>query len=638
MTKNLKIALAFLSHYPEALVFPAVWDGKCHQGKVKWGSESSGDPEQIKQWARKWPDAYFCLNRVPSGFVILDIDVKKDKEGDKGLAELLKEHGPLPETLIASTPSGGRHYLLTGAAATCYSKLAEGIDIPVMIPLPGSEVKGKGVYGIEHVAPIAAAPEWIASLAGLPAEKAENREDDLVELDQPRHIAEATLYLSTAPGAIEGAGGDAATYNMACRVRDFGLSEETSLDLMARLWNPRCQPPWDFEELQTKVQNAYRYAQDPSGKMTAEAAFKDVPLPPRAIGRDDDAGPRRFEDYVGDPPDREWIIEDWLPTGEVTSLYGHGGLGKSLLAVQIGHSISHGVPFLGLPITTPMSVLGIFAEDSDDELHRRLHDIKRHPDTAFTEEKAHFDYLLWSRAQLDSTLASIEAGGVCRRCPFYERLVKEIEKMPPGPKFLILDTLADLFAGQENDREAANKFVKVVLGSFIRVHNCTVLLLAHPSLSGMARKDGLSGSTAWNNAVRNRLVLSPHKSYEDYRLLTRAKSNYARSGEALNLMWENGTFKVVNMADVVDETEETNKNIIMDAIATQAAKGVPYGTHGSARLNIHEVRILDADGNEMDKELKNRLINELIKDGDVERVTGSPHRNGLWPIGGNPLQ
>lgn len=69
-------------------------------------------------------------------------------------------------------------------------------------------------------------------------------------------------------------------------------------------------------------------------------------------------------------PEREWIVQDWLPTGYVTALYGDGGTGKSLLVQQLMTSCATGVPWLGLA-TARCKALGLFCEDDEDELHRR---------------------------------------------------------------------------------------------------------------------------------------------------------------------------------------------------------------------------------------------------------------------------
>jgi Cdc6-like AAA superfamily ATPase len=42
---------------------------------------------------------------------------------------------------------------------------------------------------------------------------------------------------------------------------------------------------------------------------------------------------------------REWIVPDWIPRGLVTALYGDGGVGKSLLAMQLMSSVALGRPW-----------------------------------------------------------------------------------------------------------------------------------------------------------------------------------------------------------------------------------------------------------------------------------------------------
>jgi hypothetical protein len=41
-------------------------------------------------------------------------------------------------------------------------------------------------------------------------------------------------------------------------------------------------------------------------------------------------------------PDREWLVPDLIPTRTVTLLYGDGGTGKSLLALQLAVAVALG--------------------------------------------------------------------------------------------------------------------------------------------------------------------------------------------------------------------------------------------------------------------------------------------------------
>lgn len=76
---------------------------------------------------------------------------------------------------------------------------------------------------------------------------------------------QARNYLRKMGPAIEGAGGDDATYRAACIVaRDFGLPESQALEVL-REWNATCSPPWDDEDLQAKLKHALRYGKNEFG-------------------------------------------------------------------------------------------------------------------------------------------------------------------------------------------------------------------------------------------------------------------------------------------------------------------------------------------------------------------------------------
>lgn len=81
-----------------------------------------------------------------------------------------------------------------------------------------------------------------------------------------------------APTAIEGSGGDNATYQVACVGRDYGLPENVVLDIMEAFYNTpeKCCPTWDYGELAAKVANAFSYAQNKQGYRSPEARFENV--------------------------------------------------------------------------------------------------------------------------------------------------------------------------------------------------------------------------------------------------------------------------------------------------------------------------------------------------------------------------
>lgn len=243
-----------------------------------------------------------------------------------------------------------------------------------------------------------------------------------------------------------------------------------------------------------------------------------------------------------DVPPRQWLVDDLIPQRVVTSLYGDGGTGKSLLALQLAVAVATGRRWLGRP-TISGSVVFLTAEDDEDELHRRLAAIVAQQQVGFSD----LDRLIFrSLAGEDALLAVADGGrsGVIVPSDLHDEVDKVLSEEKPA--LLVLDTLADLFPGNENDRAQVTQFVGILIGLAIR-HNCAVLLLAHPSRSGMSSGGGDGGSTAWNGKVRSRLYLERvlidgEEPDTNARKLTNKKANLGPTGIEISMKWQDGAF------------------------------------------------------------------------------------------------
>ena len=72
--------------------------------------DATTDTTQIYQWWRENPEANIGIPTGMKTFYVLDIDIADGKLGDKSLAELEEEFGELPQTLEATSGSGGTHF------------------------------------------------------------------------------------------------------------------------------------------------------------------------------------------------------------------------------------------------------------------------------------------------------------------------------------------------------------------------------------------------------------------------------------------------------------------------------------------------------------------------------------------------
>lgn len=287
--------------------------------------------------------------------------------------------------------------------------------------------------------------------------------------------------------------------------------------------------------------------QDFYNKTFGRNGARGVSHSPRIIdGRPADLQPLKWivpADWDGKPvPERKWIVADLIPEGNVTLLAGDGGIGKSLLALQLLSACALGKPWLGRGCR-PCKAVGVFCEDDRDELQIRLGPILDHYGSSMGDLD---DLQIMSRVGEDSLLIYHgDQWSMGDESPLWTRLQNDV--LDFGAELVVLDSLHDFFGGNENSRPQARQFVGMLRSLAVRIKGA-VVLTSHPSMSGRATGTGEAGSTAWNNAVRARLYLTSPKVDEgqepepNARVLTNKKANYSKRGGEIRLQWRDGVF------------------------------------------------------------------------------------------------
>ncbi|MBL4556471.1 MAG: AAA family ATPase [Rhodobacteraceae bacterium] len=274
-------------------------------------------------------------------------------------------------------------------------------------------------------------------------------------------------------------------------------------------------------------------------------------------------------------PPRRWLLQGLVPADTVSLLGGDGGVGKSTLAAQLATATALGRDWLGRPIDDPGPALLLTAEDSADELHRRLAAIAAGDDFDLADLR---DLHIVSMAGRDALMAAPLPGraGIIQT-PLAAQIEAEIASIRPA--LVVLDTAADLFGGSEIDRAQVRQFIGQLRGIAIR-NSTAVLLLAHPSVAGMQNGSGLSGSTAWNNSVRSRLYLDRviddgYEADPDARRLSVKKSNYAGTATEIAMKWIDGRFVADQPADGIDRAAGNAKaeRVFLSLLRQFATKG-----------------------------------------------------------------
>ena len=246
---------------------------------------------------------------------------------------------------------------------------------------------------------------------------------------------------------------------------------------------------------------------------------------------------------IYDPePQRQWIAEDVIPDETLTLLSGEGGIGKTTLALQLAVAMRIDGDWLGMKVTQG-PVLFVTSEDDRKDVNLNLRAILK----AEGKSLAHCpDLHILPLADRDACLAAaLTKLGAISATPLWRALERVIERLKP--RLVIFDALADLFGGEENARRHARGFIVLLKQLAIR-QKLAVILIAHPSLTGMATGSGLSGSTDWHNGPRARLYFQRPKDKDDktsdvdLRHLTVMKVQYAREGTVFRLRRKAGFF------------------------------------------------------------------------------------------------
>lgn len=268
-------------------VFPLIVDGKLPPREYDdFTRRATNDFEQARRMftdpVMGWTLPYnigIATQRLATGerLVVLDID-KKENDGSLWVAEQELLHGNLlPPTYTQTTPTGGMHfvYKTTVDVRNSASKIAPGVDIRGgggLLVAAGSSIRGGEYFGNWNQ--VSDAPEWLLDLCKSSSANDRELTSAPEEISQDYAAYRAERYLkSNAPLAVQGSGGNAATFKVAAALKDFGVNQVDAVLLMLDHWNDRCQPPWESDELQKIVDNAYQYGQREMGVASPEAAF-----------------------------------------------------------------------------------------------------------------------------------------------------------------------------------------------------------------------------------------------------------------------------------------------------------------------------------------------------------------------------
>jgi|SRR5262245_19373879 len=244
-------------------------------------------------------------------------------------------------------------------------------------------------------------------------------------------------------------------------------------------------------------------------------------------------------------PERKWTVFNRVPERQVCILSGHGATGKSMLGLHL--AAAHAAPVVNewlKALVEPGPSLFLDAEEDIEEIHRRLAAITDFFECSY-EDLIHGGLAVKTLVD-DAIMATVDKNGVVVPTVLYKQVLEYAGDL--HTKQVIIANSANVFAGNENDRSQVQQFVGL-LKRIAFASGGSVVLISHPSLTGLSTNTGISGTTQWHNAVRSRMWLknvdangADKQETSDLRLLEFMKNQYGRIEETLTLRYRAGMF------------------------------------------------------------------------------------------------
>ncbi len=289
---------------------------------IRWGELAPG--EQIFGTA-----GHAIATGVRSGIFVVDTDTSA--------ADALFRAQCTPEELdvyTVRTPKGARHYYFVWPGfpvqgsqgkllwdGTCDDKgkpIGSNIDVRGdgnLIVMAGSPHVNGGVYAVEKNLPPGPAPAWLLAWDGLVGRSLNLEANapnavDVATDEGKRRVALGRVACETFTPGVTGENGSAGLFDLSLRlIRDLELPIDTAHELVATVYNPRCEPPWSPQEIDHKLKDARDKSDRPCGipsegwddKLVAACATAAPTAAPEVTRTVHDPA-HRYECAIGDVP------------------------------------------------------------------------------------------------------------------------------------------------------------------------------------------------------------------------------------------------------------------------------------------------------------------------------------------------
>jgi len=182
-----------------------------------------------------------------------------------------------------------------------------------------------------------------------------------------------------------------------------------------------------------------------------------------------------------------------------------------------------------------------------------------------------------------------------------------------------------MMAVPENKRSVVTQAVNLLTRLAIQ-HNVAILILGHPA---KATDSEFSGSTAWDAAVRTRLLIERDKDSEDILHFRKAKANYSTRDD-IEIRFDDGAYVLVdqsNRSNIKKEDLNNGELAVRSALSAAQTIGqtITLSKNSPERFIIKFIETKRTDRHDATDETILAAARQMLARGDLEEVEGMDH-------------
>ena len=309
-------------------------------------------------------------------------------------------------------------------------------------------------------------------------------------------------------------------------------------------------------------------------------------------------------------PPTPWLVEGLLLYGDVTTIGGRGGSGKSLLGWQIVVSIATGTPLAWWRAPTQSrKVLVISGEDDVNEIERRVSAACQAMNLKRSDLGENF--MVWTARNIRLAVKDSKAGTV-KKTKLWQGIRWAVENLDVG--LVVMDPLVKVSSGFDESSNDDMDQLYAIIRELTVGHECAALNIDHFAKGGTGGDQAsIRGASAKVDAARVAITLTgmteaefeklrPPHPREAYALCVDAKQNYAKKSgghwlEFIDYPVGNGeirpslVWRDLDAGEFVDPQRWQHRGAFLRMVAKGRADGQPWS---ASNKGPRDARLLPA--------------------------------------------